>query len=327
MRQTIVLLFFLLICAITIYIGEQDASYRVSDGQLFEHVQVRSQSFFTQFNLFMVNSVGPLLQIEGDEMIISHKAGDLFFLRPHGILYDQKEKRAFSYRAGRGLFLGISDVLELKDRVSFFDKEFYLRSSLLRYNFFSSNLAAYDQVAMKLKTTKQHSVVSVTADSLEGNLISKKFHFVDNVKGQIKRRRKYESSVNFSAEQMWFDGPAQVLSLQDQVNLALRNITAKADKGQIFLENYNKKLKYYVLKDDVRVKEVLKLHNGKVIKRQALAEQLDGILRNRQMVLTGFPKVIQSGSVLTGNKIVLYENRKVIEVQDANSNFRIERGN
>lgn len=60
-----------------------------------------------------------------------------------------------------------------------------------------------------------------------------------------------------------------------------------------------------------------------LIERRAFAERLEGFMSENLVVLTGYPKVFQQQDVIKGNRIILRENNEVVEVEDANTNFRI----
>ena len=98
----------------------------------------------------------------------------------------------------------------------------------------------------------------------------------------------------------------------------------RAEKAEIFLENFNKKLKYYVLYDDVRVVESIKKQDGTTVIRKAFGEKLEGYMREEKVVLTGSPKVVQGSDIITANQITLVENREVVEVDDSSSRLQIK---
>ena len=96
-------------------------------------------------------------------------------------------------------------------------------------------------------------------------------------------------------------------------------------RGEIYLDNQSKKLKYYTLFDDVKVIEKLKINENQLIERKAFGEKLEGIISEDKLILTGSPKVLQEDDVVKGNKITLRENNEVIEVEDASSNFTVKK--
>jgi lipopolysaccharide export system protein LptA len=98
-----------------------------------------------------------------------------------------------------------------------------------------------------------------------------------------------------------------------------------AGKAELFLENYNKSLKYYSLYDDIRLQERLKLKDGTEIVRKAFADKIEGYNHERKLVLTGSPRVIQGSDVIKGYKVTLRENLEMVEVDDSASSFTIKK--
>ena len=64
-------------------------------------------------------------------------------------------------------------------------------------------------------------------------------------------------------------------------------LTSKSLKGEIFLENHNKKLKYFVLYDDIKLTEKIRSSGGVMIDREAYAQKLEGIASEDKIILTG----------------------------------------
>src|SRR5690606_35662995 len=114
----------------------------------------------------------------------------------------------------------------------------------------------------------------------------------------------------------------QHITLDGDVEMKKQQLTAQARRGEIFLENYNKKLKYYVLYDDVKLREKV-VARGERLERKAFAEKLEGVMSEDRIILTGFPKVLQRGDIIKGNRITLRENNVIVEVEDANTNFKL----
>ena len=317
------ILFFVTVCFTTIYLGIYSSmSYKV-DQQKINHLKVKSESFFSNFSLFLSNEIGPVVSVQGKEMVVSHTDNNIFFFDPIGVAKRKGIDSFFSYQAGRGQFDGTLNSVVLKDSVRFYDKGFELNGDTLTYSFSKDKIDGKGDIRVEFDHKKTGDRLNVTSKRFSGDMLRRKYHFYEEVVGFIKRKRRFEDSLSFETAHLSIDEGASLMKLDKDVVFRQRSVEAKAREGHIFLKNYNKKLKYYSLNDDVRVKEVLKLSNGKTLVRKAFAEQLEGQMKMRQIVLSGFPKVMQSGSILTGNKIVLRESQKVIEIQDANSNFRI----
>jgi len=112
--------------------------------------------------------------------------------------------------------------------------------------------------------------------------------------------------------------------MQGNVSFKKDNLDAQANRGEVFLENYNKRLKYYALYDDVRLQESL-INNGNPMTRKAIAEKLEGITGEKKIILTGYPKVFQGRDVIKGNRIIIRENIETVEVDDANSSITLDK--
>jgi lipopolysaccharide export system protein LptA len=102
------------------------------------------------------------------------------------------------------------------------------------------------------------------------------------------------------------------------------NYVITSGKADMFLENFNKTLKYFVLNDDVKMTETLNTPQG-VTQRKAFAERLEGFGREEKMVLSGAPRVEMGKDVIKGYKITIRENVDLIEVDDSMSDVQMKR--
>jgi lipopolysaccharide transport protein LptA len=150
------------------------------------------------------------------------------------------------------------------------------------------------------------------------------FEYKGNVNGKILRKRQYEESISFKTDLLTMDVPKSLAEMKGNVSFKKENLEANASRGEVFLENYNKRLKYYALYDDVRLQERL-LQKGKPLMRKAFSEKLEGLISDKKIILTGLPKVFQEKDVIKGNRIIIRENVETVEVDDANTNITLER--
>jgi lipopolysaccharide export system protein LptA len=148
--------------------------------------------------------------------------------------------------------------------------------------------------------------------------------FRGHVKGKVRRAKRYEESLYFFTNVLDMNLASGKMSLTGNVSIKKQLLTAKSRRGEIFLQNYNKKLKYFVLYDDVKVVEQVLLSGQTPMKRRSYSEKLEGLMTQSKAVLTGYPKVYQQNDVIKGSKIILRENTEVIEVIDANTNILIK---
>jgi lipopolysaccharide export system protein LptA len=91
------------------------------------------------------------------------------------------------------------------------------------------------------------------------------------------------------------------------------------------MENQNKKLKYLILSDDVKMVEKLVTKSGEPIERRAFGERLEGFGYDESFHLSGAPRVEQGKDILKGYKITLREKLEFIEVEDAISDIETKK--
>jgi lipopolysaccharide transport protein LptA len=171
---------------------------------------------------------------------------------------------------------------------------------------------------------KTKDQLSITSDFAVYRPEQEFFEYQKNVRGLVQRARQYEENVTFKTDLLTLSGPESLVEMKGNVAFKKGNLDASSNKGTVFLENYNKKLKYYSLSDDVRLQETLTM-DGKPLVRKAFAEKLEGFISEKRVVLTGLPKVFQGRDVIKGNRIIIRENIETVEVDDANTNITLER--
>jgi len=180
--------------------------------------------------------------------------------------------------------------------------------------------------AVKTKTyyPVQKDHIEVIGDYAKVFTESNKVLFKDNVSGLVQREKKYEESLHFSSHYLFMNLDSGRMDLSGDVSIKKQLLTATSRRGEIFLENYNKKLKYFALYDDVKVEEQVLVGGKTPVKRKAFSEKLEGMMNESKVSLTGYPKVYQQGDIIKGSKITLRENTEIIEVIDANTNLIIK---
>ena len=145
------------------------------------------------------------------------------------------------------------------------------------------------------------------------------------VTGQIVRRRRYEGRLNFNSNKLSLNRNESKLTLDKDVKIHRNNYHLAAGRGEILLENFNKKLKYYTLYDDVKLIELVKLSTGEKQTRRAYAEKLEAFQAKGEVILTGAPRVEQGNDVIKGYQIVLRENVELVEIDDSQTSFSLKK--
>ncbi|MBF0206649.1 MAG: hypothetical protein HQK53_07145 [Oligoflexia bacterium] len=267
-------------------------------------------------------------------------AGKAIFEYPRGVAYDSKLQK-MSYTANSGYALIDSNDIFLEGNVTLSDDLSEINARTASYVAAKDYFVAEQQVKSKTLIQKTKDKLFVDADKAISWPSQKLVHYIGRVVGRIDRARPYEPGINFTCEQLNADANTLYVELLNNVYIKRENLEARSLRGEIFLENYNKKLKYYVLYDDVRVVDKIYPNNtGNTsnspggsggppqvfIERRAYSEKLEGIVKEEKIVLTGYPKLIQEKDIIKGNKITFYEKSEVVEVDDSSSSFILKKG-
>lgn len=244
------------------------------------------------------------------------------FFDPSGVLFADNDE--VDFKSLKGNYDFETEKLNL-------DGDVFLKNSKGSYN---SDELLYEMAKKEIKAFG--NVKSVFTDNETGDemeLYSTRMHafeneerikFTGNVKGELERKRKYETGYEFQAKSLDYLGKDSLMQLQGDVKILRKNYHLQSQKAEIFLENYNKKLKYYVMYDDIKLEEKLKLRAGSQMRR-AFAEKLEGFMSDGRIVLSGAPRVEQGTDVIKGYQITLRENTEIVEVDDSQSSFRFKK--
>lgn len=179
-----------------------------------------------------------------------------------------------------------------------------------------------DRVKVFAKHLKTNDEITINSEEIKAFFEQKYSLHKGGVFGVIKRPLMHEPSTDFSSDMLSFYFDQGQANLEGSVHVTHGEYDVKSRKGEILIENYNKKLKYYTFDDDVVVEQRSKKIPGG--KRVAYAEKVEGVRSQGTVVLTGAPRVVQGKDVIKGNKITLREGASLIEVDDAASNIIYE---
>jgi lipopolysaccharide export system protein LptA len=290
---------------------------------------VADESFFKGVNFYSVEETRPFLEIESTELSISSNNTLVIGFDPRGIIYRYdkdfvelepihfKSKNSRSLLAQKDIFLDGDVEIKMDSTNLWADKV---------------SILANGEVLNADKNVKTVNTDVLTNDQIIVNSNFAIYHpkdqffeYHENVNGLIKRKRLYEESISFKTDLLTISGLQRLATMKGNVYFKKDNLDAYANRGEVYLENYNKKLKYYVLYDDVKLKEVLvnsKNANGPLV-RKAFSEKLEGLISEKKIILTGLPKVFQERDVIKGNRIIIRENIESVEVDDANTNITL----
>jgi LPS export ABC transporter protein LptC len=288
------------------------------------------ESYFEDASFYRVQKGAPVLHLDSTEMTINSLTERSLFAKPRGVAYS-KNGQPIHYEADEGYLIQKENKVYFNNKVIFKLNKSKLKADNVVYYMAKDEVISKGNVYTESITTpkkkkKASQRIRVWSDEAYSWPSKNKSNYVGNVHGTVKRTKVYEESIKFKSDKLNVDMNTLKIDLLDNVQIKKQLLTADSLRGEIFLENYNKKLKYFVLYDDVKVVEKVELEkDGRVSSfvRRAFGEKLEGIMSDSKIIITGYPKVFQQKDVITGNKIVLRENNEVVEVDDANTNFII----
>ncbi len=324
-KQTALFFLFLCLCfalMVVSLVGKWDGGvFRDIDPNEKQYKSMQ-ESYFKDIIYHLLDEDEPSFHLTADELTINSTIEKIFFINPVGFTYTQKKEKV-NYKGHHGFFDQKKEFLVLeKDTVIDMGKS-EGKADKASYDMPQDRVHLVNNV--KTKTFSEDEGDWIYIDSNEAFFWPglERSRYVGDVNGLIDRKRVYEDDMTFSSYELLLNMVNLKADLNGDVVMKKRYLTATSLRGEIFLENYNKKLKYFVLYDDVKVVEKVML-DGKFIERKSFSEKLEGIPSVNKIILTGYPKVYQLSDVIKGNKIVLRENTEVVEVDDANTKFKVE---
>lgn len=299
------------------------------DGGVFKEVDFGAErpksmqeSYFKKVLYHVNNEKGPLFMLDASELTSNNTINKTFFFDPRGFVFTSRGTRV-EYSGKKGVYDQNSEILNLEQETSLKTDTTDAVAEKMVYEVGENRVQMIDNVKTKTFYVEEGDWIYLDADQAFFWTEEKRSKYAGNVVGKIKRKRVYEDSMEFKSNELYLNMDALKADLYRDVWIKKQQLTATSRRGEIFLENYNKKLKYFALYDDVKVVEKVML-DGKFTNRKAFSEKLEGIPSEGKIILTGYPKVYQLNDVIKGNMIVLRENTEVVEVDDANTKFNVE---
>ncbi|MGZ3787014.1 MAG: LptA/OstA family protein [Bacteriovorax sp.] len=331
-RQYAIILLFISVClglSVISYFGHFDefGSEHAIPVNGPKHDQV-DETYFKNVTYFSVENSRPFLQLDSKELSISSIDGVVIGFDPNGVVYrydtNGKEQEPIFFQSKNSRAL-------LKKKELFLDKDVEIKMNNTKLtadkvSILSKGdiLYAYNNVKTLSNVEKTNDQIMVDADTAIYRPKEQFFEYRSRVSGVIKRKRLYEESISFKTDLLTLSAPNSLAKMTGNVSIKKENLEAFAHRGEVFLENYNKRLKYYALYDDVRLQETL-VQNGWPLMRKAFSEKLEGLISDKKIILTGLPKVFQEKDVIKGNRIIIRENVETVEVDDAYTNIILEK--
>jgi lipopolysaccharide export system protein LptA len=325
LKQTILFIGFLIFsCALVLF-----SFTRQWDGGVYKNVdpdksprEANQESYFTTVDYYVLDEAKPLFNLKADELTLNSTIGKTFFFKPKGHVFTAKGDK-IDYKGERGVYNQNAEILVLEQDTLVTMPDTEGKSDKMTYEVAKDRVHMEGNVRTKTYYAQEGDWIYLNANEAYFWTEARRSSYLGDVDGLIKRKRVYEDSLYFESNELYLNMNTLKADLEHDVLMKKQNLRATSRRGEIYIENYNKKLKYFVLYDDVKVVEKVML-DGTLIDRKAFSEKLEGLPSESKIILTGYPKVYQLNDVIKGNQIVLRENTEVVEVDDANTKFKVE---
>ncbi|MCB9091090.1 MAG: hypothetical protein H6621_11390 [Halobacteriovoraceae bacterium] len=283
--------------------------------------KTRFESFEGLIYFFSENKK-PKLNFTSSDLVVLN-ANWAQFKNPKGYVFHSEKDEKMYFKAKEGEYIKEADQLMMNGEVRFQYKDAELDCDKGRYFISQEKFIGDGNVKSKALDIVTQDTIYVESKKITSFPMKKYSHFEEDVSGIIERKRKYEGKFYFWGEHLESRLLDSEIDLYDNVRVKRNNMDITADRSKIFLENFNKRFKYYELYDDVVVKQKIKERGtSNFYDRTAYAEKLTGHIREKKIILTGAPRVISRKDVIKGSKITLRENASLIEVNDSTSNIK-----
>ncbi len=324
-KQTFINIIFALMTLVLItfsFSSEWDGGVFQDYENIDDTVKNTQETYFKNIDYFLLKESKPHFALKAVELVSNNSSKKTFFFNPDGHVFLESGEKVF-YKGDRGIYDQAIEKLVLNGSVDVKTGETQANSDQMIYEQLEDRVQLIGNVKTKRYFPDEKDWIFIDSDESFLWPEANKSRYVGNVAGKVKRIRVYEDSLYFWCNELLLDMNINKADLYHNVRMKKGNLDASSRRGEIFLENYNKKVKYYALYDDVKLKEKL-VQNNKAIERRAFSEKLEGLPSEDRVILTGYPKVYQLGDVIKGNKIVLRQSTEVVEVDDANTKFQVE---
>lgn len=282
------------------------------------------ENYLKNINFYRYKEGSKKIHLNSEEVVNNQMTGQMITKNPNGVIVEDGDDPLY-YSGDSGFFNKSIGQLNLNGNVEIRVNDTIANSERLIYRQSDEIIDLIGNV--KTKTNNQNMLYRVLINSDRAKYLKAQgiLKYRDNVDGVVQRKRKFELPIFFKSDKLDFFELDMRADLLGNVEITKQQTVATSRRGEIFLENYNKKLKYFALYDDVVVvQDVIPEDGQPPFKRESFSEKLEGYPSENLVVLLGYPKVNQKQDVIKGNIIILRDNNETIEVDNANSNFRLK---
>jgi len=325
LKSTIVIVSFVIVCLVSIIVAQSTAPRTQQTVGEESKPQDKKSQFKNIFYYSLVKNI-PNMEFKASDLSIINQ-NLLFFIAPDGRLRrgSNEESSFMNYRAGTGDYNSAPGIFNLKHEVDLDYQNSKILTRELSYFKNKNLMIGTGGVESKFVDINSGDQIFINAAKIEANPKMENSKFTGDVKGRIKRKKAYQEPMSFLADNLDISLLQARVEMTGNVQIDKPNFKVLAKNAEIFLDNFNKKLKYYQLTDDIKMQERVQKRNGEFYQRKAFAEKMEGYASEGKLVLTGAPRVLQGRDIIKGTKIVLRQDVELVEVDDSNTRFTLEK--
>ena len=337
------------LCSFALSVSERDAFSQLEN--ILQKTEGKAQKFqvsrFERADYYLLQNGRRNFHLLADTLAIYPDGDRVRFIRPHGNVFSD-DGDATSYKAEWGLLKQADRFLSLEGKVVLRSKDFQIATHQLQYHLNDDRIEASGGVDGHNLYARGEDRIFLRGEKAIFWPRQKRAQYSGKVLGRIERKLAYQSEMRFGSDWLNFDRMEEKISAEGHLWIQKRGVRARGRRGEIYLARpaeqalalanpakslkKGEKIKYFVLYDDIRVVEAVKIR-GQTFERQAFCEQLEGQFDGHEIVLTGNPRVVQLGSegkktmsensVIRGKQIILRENSEMVEIDDADTRFEV----
>lgn len=325
-NKTFIITFFFVICGLVIIQATFEKQIPSPQLQKNEQEKKFSSLRFGELiapKIFHLKNEVPTIFLSADFARIDLISGNVDLEKPGGKSYNL-ERGPINYIAQKGHYNKRNSELELDGEVSIEENGSTLKAEKVKYRFNKDEVFGEGDVSLKGIVPKSKDVIFINALKFSHFPKRKITSFKENVEGRIVRREAYREGINFQTDFLDYYSQELRINLTGSVLFRRKPFSASSRSGQIHLNNHNK-LNYFVLNDDVKLDEIIE-EKGRRITRKAFAEKMEGFPDEGKLILTGYPRVFQENEIIKGIRITVRENSNVVEVEEANTTLKLQKG-
>ena len=166
--------------------------------------QVRKESFLKDISLYILKEMKPSINLKARELVIDHHKEMIYIFSPKGIGRTNSGE-AVNYLADQGRFNQKKEHLLLEGNAQLKRVGVSVNADNIEYFIKGGKVNARKSVRSRMYNALTKDKISIDGDTLQMDVNKGDYIFEGNVKGVIKKRRRYEQSIDFTTKKLRYD--------------------------------------------------------------------------------------------------------------------------